>query len=69
MKITLTRDTGIKGEHVAAGTTVDLPDRLALELISLGKAQPASGKAKTQDRSVGLDTKSAAALTKRKRRK
>lgn len=64
MKIKILRDCAIRGEHVVAGNTVDLPDNEAIEVINMGKAAPVT-KEKTEDRSVGLTTESAAPLKKR----
>lgn len=69
MKITLTRDTAIGGEHFQAGKTVTVGDAEGVELINMGKAQPSGGKRKVKDRSVGLDTKKAGGLVKRSRKK
>ena len=69
MKIQITRDCIINGEHTEAGTVVDLPDNEAINVINMGKATPSDGKAKSKDRSVGLTTETAAPLKKRSRKK
>lgn len=38
MKILVTSPIGIKGEHTPAGSIVDLPEPLALEIIHSGRA-------------------------------
>jgi len=69
LKIMITQDCGIAGEHTEAGTVVDLPDNQALTVIGMGKATPHDGNAKTKDRSVGLTTETAAPIKKRSRKK
>tara|TARA_R110000744_G_scaffold116519_1_gene218030 strand:- start:581 stop:787 length:207 start_codon:yes stop_codon:yes gene_type:complete len=68
MKIILSRNVAIGGDHLAAGATVDVSDADGIALINMGKAQPATPKEK-KDRSVGLTTSDAPALVKRGRRK
>ena len=43
MKIKLTRSCGIKGEGHEAGTSIDVDDNVAHELIAMGKAVKHSG--------------------------
>jgi hypothetical protein len=69
MKIKITRDCAINGEHNPTGTVIDLPDDEAIEVINMGKATPSDGKKKTEDRAIGLTTESAAPLKKRGRKK
>ena len=69
MKIQITRDCIINGEHTPAGTVVDLPDNEAINVINMGKATPSDGKTKTKDRAIGLTTAPAAPLKKRSRKK
>jgi hypothetical protein len=69
MKIILSRDVAIGGQHYSAGETVDVSDADALALINMGKAQPKSKAKADKDRSVGLTTSDAPALVKRGRRK
>ena len=38
MKIKITRSCGIKGECVEAGTSMDVDDNVAHELIAMGRA-------------------------------
>lgn len=68
MKIKCTRAILIKGQAYEAGDTVTLEQHEALDLINMGKAQPVDEKSLT-DRAVGLTTKSAGAITKRKAKK
>ena len=68
MKIKCTRDILIKGTPYSAGDTVELEQHEALDLINMGKAQPASEDTLT-NRAVGLTKKSAASLVKRKAKK
>ena len=56
MKIKLTRSCGIKGEGHEAGTSIDVDDNVAHELIAMGKAVKHSGgspekKSKPKDKS------------------
>tara|TARA_R110002126_G_scaffold221222_2_gene366456 strand:+ start:1353 stop:1562 length:210 start_codon:yes stop_codon:yes gene_type:complete len=69
MKIKITRDCAINGEHNSTGTVIDLPDDEAIEIINMGKATPSGGQKKTEDRAVGLTTESAAPIKKRVRKK
>ena len=69
MKIILSRDAAIDGQHHSAGETVDVSDADALALINMGKAQPKAKAKAGDDRSVGLKTSDAPALVKRGRRK
>jgi len=69
LKIQITRDCAINGEHTPAGTVVDLPDNEAINVINMGKATPADGKTKAKDRAIGLNTETAAPLKKRSRKK
>ena len=43
MKILLTRSVGIKGKGHEAGTSIDVDDNVAHELISMGKAEKHKG--------------------------
>ena len=43
MKIKLTRSCGIKGEGHEAGTSIDVDDNVAHELIAMGKAVKHTG--------------------------
>lgn len=58
----------IKGAPYQAGDVVDLEQHEALDLINMGKAQPADDASLT-NRAVGLTKKSAASLVKRKAKK
>jgi len=69
LKIQITRDCIINGEHTEAGKVVDIPDRDAINVINMGKATPSDGKTKTKDRAIGLTTETAAPLKKRSRKK
>ena len=69
MKIILSRDVAIGGQHYSAGEAVDVSDADALALINMSKAQPKSKAKADKDRSVGLTTSDAPALVKRGRRK
>ena len=69
MRIKITRDCAIDGEHTPAGTVVDLPDIEAIDVINIGKATPSDGETKAEDRAIGLSTETAAPLKKRGRRK
>ncbi len=64
MKIRLTRDTGIAGVHHAAGSVVDVDDRVAFELIAYKKAVLSDSK--SSNRAVGLGDDAA---PKRKKKK
>ncbi len=68
MKIKITRDCAIGGEHIEAGTVLDLQERDAISIINMGKGQPDEIKKKSDDRSVGLDSDNSAALIKRSRK-
>ncbi|MBO89525.1 MAG: hypothetical protein CMP14_08385 [Rickettsiales bacterium] len=69
MKIKITQDCGIAGEHTEAGQVVDIPENEAIAVVNMGKATPYDGKAKPKDRAVGLNTDNAAPLKKRTRKK
>jgi len=69
LKIKITRDCVINGEHTPAGTVVDVPDNDAIAVINMGKATPSDGKTKTKDRAIGLTTETAAPIKKRSRKK
>ena len=43
MKIKITRSCGIKGECVEAGTSMDVDDDTAHQLIAMGKASKHTG--------------------------
>ena len=43
MKIKLTRSCGIKGKGHEAGTSIDVDDNVANELIAMGKAEKHTG--------------------------
>lgn len=69
MRIKITRDCAINGEHTPAGETVDLPENSALDLINMGKATPIGKVDKAIDRAIGLTTETAAPLKRRGRKK
>ena len=66
MQIKCTRDVLIQGVPHEACSVVEVSEKIGLQLINIGKAQPV-GDAETVkgDRAVGLTTKSAGALLKR----
>lgn len=47
MKLLIKRNTAVRGESVAAGTIVEVPEPDCHMLISMGKAEPASGAPET----------------------
>lgn len=65
MKIQITQDCGIQGEHTPAGSIVDLAENDAIAVINMGKATPVEDKEKPKDRAVGLTTETAAPIKKR----
>jgi hypothetical protein len=66
MIIKCTRDVLIQGTAYEAGSVVEVTEKIALQLINMGKAQPdGDDAAEKKDRAVGLTTKSAAPLLKR----
>tara|TARA_Y100000593_G_scaffold52446_1_gene98481 strand:- start:776 stop:1036 length:261 start_codon:yes stop_codon:yes gene_type:complete len=69
LKIKITQDCGIAGEHTEAGQVVDIPENEAIAVVNMGKATPYDGKTKTEDRSVGLTTETASPIKKRSRKK
>jgi hypothetical protein len=44
MKIKITRSCGVKGECVEAGTSMDVDDDTAHQLIAMGRAEKHSGE-------------------------
>ena len=66
MQIKGTRDVLIQGVPHEAGAVVEVSEKIGLQLINIGKAQPhGDDDAGKGDRAVGLTTKSAGALLKR----
>lgn len=63
MKIKFTGNVAVAGNHYEEGTTADLDKEVANELISIGRALPASS-----DRSVGLEKSDAPAPKTRKKK-
>lgn len=55
MKIKLTSNIGLKGQHCEAGQVVDIDETEALNLIGRGRAIPVDEGTKTEDRSVKSD--------------
>ena len=68
MKLKITRTCMVQGKTAEAGSIVDLPDNIGLDLVNIGKAQP-HDEASITDRAVGLTKKSAASLVKRSGKK
>lgn len=68
MKLKITRTCMVQGKTAEAGTIVDLPENIGLDLINIGKAQPHDDTTLT-DRAVGLTKKSASSLVKRSAKK
>ncbi len=63
MKIKFTGNVSVAGNHYEEGTTADLDKDVANDLISIGRALPASS-----DRSVGLEKSDAPAPKTRKKK-
>ena len=68
MKLKITRTCMVQGKTAEAGTIVDLPENIGLDLVNIGKAQPHDDTTLT-DRAVGLTKKSASSLVKRSAKK
>jgi len=68
MKLKITRTCMVQGKTAEAGTIVDLPENIGLDLVNIGKAQPHDETTLT-DRAVGLTKKSASSLVKRSAKK
>ncbi len=68
MKIKITRTCMVQGQPAEAGSVLDLPDSIALDLVNINKAQPHDDTTLT-DRAVGLTKKSASSLVKRSGKK
>jgi hypothetical protein len=68
MKVKITRTCMVQGKTAEAGTVVELPDNVGLDLINIGKGQPHDDTSMT-DRAVGLTRKSAGSLVKRSAKK
>jgi len=69
MKITILRATKIDGKTYGAGDAAEVETSIGLQLVNMGKAQPHEEAAPVvEDRSVGLTTKSAKGLIKRKKK-
>jgi len=58
----------VQGKTAEAGTIVDLPENIGLDLVNIGKAQPHDETTLT-DRAMGLTKKSASSLVKRSAKK
>jgi len=69
MKIEVTRDVLIQGQPYEAGAVVEVSEKIGMQLVNIGKAQPYEKAPAKEDRAVGLTTKSAAGLLKRKKKK
>jgi hypothetical protein len=65
MKIICTRNVVIGGEHYDAGDKADVSNEVGIKLINMSKAKPYEEPKKSEDRAVGLTTKSASSLLKR----
>lgn len=65
MKIILTRDVNIGTDHYESGDKADVSNEVGIRLINMGKAKPDEAPKQTEDRAVGLTTKSASGLLKR----
>jgi len=68
MKLKITRTCMVQGKTAEAGTIVELPENIGLDLVNIGKAQPHDETTLT-DRAVGLTKKSASSLVKRSAKK
>ena len=68
MKVKITRTCMVQGKTAEAGTIVDLPENIGLDLVNIGKAQPHDETTLT-DRAMGLTKKSASSLVKRSAKK
>lgn len=68
MKLKITRTCMVQGKTAEAGTIVDLPENIGLDLVNIGKAQPHDETTLT-DRAMGLTKKSASSLVKRSAKK
>lgn len=68
MKIKITRTCMVQGQPAEAGSVLDLPDSIGLDLVNIGKAQPYE-EASLTDRAMGLTKKSASSLVKRSAKK
>ena len=65
MNIICTRNVVIGGTHYEEGDKADVSNEVGIRLINMGKAKPDETPKQTEDRAVGLTTKSASGLLKR----
>lgn len=69
MKIKVKRSTKINGQTYHNGDVVDVPNHVGIEMINMGKCEAHEESAPSlKDRSIGLTTKSASGLLKRKKK-
>ena len=69
MKIKCKRNIVIKGVAHVVGDIVEVTDNIGLDLVNTGRVEVYEDKIGITDRAIGLTTKSAAALTKRAKKK
>ena len=69
MKIKCKRNILIKGVSYNIGDIVEVEDNIGLDLVNTGRVEVYEDKLGLTDRAIGLTTKSAAALTKRAKKK
>lgn len=69
MKIKCKRNIVIKGVAHVVGDILDVPENIGLDLVNTGRVEVYEEKQGLTDRAIGLTTKSAAALTKRAKKK
>lgn len=67
IKIKVTRNILIAGEHYNAGDIANVSQKDAFDLITAQRAVPYEEK--LNDRSIGLDTENASSIVKRTRKK
>ncbi len=69
MRVRLTRNVVVRGDHHVAGTVLDLPGPLAVQLINMGKAEPTSDGDMEGDMETAEMPEPERPTPKRKRRK
>jgi len=69
MKLVYKRAIVVHGEARAVGDTIEVSESIGIELVNMGKCAPVEDAPSITDRAIGLTTKSAAALTKRGKKK